>query len=147
MAKKWSDRFDEPTSNIVKRYSASVGFDFRLALVDIQGSMAHAQMLNKQKIITKKDLTDILRGLKLIQKEVERGQFQWSIDDEDVHLNIEKRLIAIVGEAGKKLHTGRSRNDQVATDMRLWLRGVIDQHLIQLGNLQKKNNSISRKAC
>jgi len=145
MAKKWSDRFDEPTSNIVKRYSASVGFDFRLALVDIQGSMAHAQMLNKQKIITKKDLTDILRGLKLIQKEVERGQFQWSIDDEDVHLNIEKRLIAIVGEAGKKLHTGRSRNDQVATDMRLWLRGVIDQHLIQLGNLQKKIIQLAEK--
>ena len=145
MANKWSDRFDEPTSDIVKRYSASVGFDFRLALVDIQGSMAHAQMLNKQKIITKKDLTDILRGLKLIQKEVERGQFQWSIDDEDVHLNIEKRLIAIVGEAGKKLHTGRSRNDQVATDMRLWLRGVIDQHLIQLGNLQKKIIQLAEK--
>ena len=137
MVKKWSERFDEPTSEIVKRYSASVGFDYRLAMVDIQGSMAHAQMLSKQKIISKKDLSNIAKGLKQIQKEIDRGQFKWSIDDEDVHLNIEKRLIKLIGEAGKKLHTGRSRNDQVATDMRLWLRGMIDQHLTQLQKLQK----------
>ena len=137
MVKKWSERFDEPTSAIVKRYSASVGFDYRLAMVDIQGSMAHAQMLSKQKIISKKDLSNIAKGLKQIQKEIDRGQFKWSIDDEDVHLNIEKRLIKLIGEAGKKLHTGRSRNDQVATDMRLWLRGMIDQHLTQLQKLQK----------
>lgn len=137
MVKKWSERFDEPTSEIVKRYSASVGFDYRLAMVDIQGSMAHAQMLSKQKIISKKDLSNIAKGLKQIQKEIDRGQFKWSIDDEDVHLNIEKRLIKLIGEAGKKLHTGRSRNDQVATDMRLWLRAMIDQHLTQLQKLQK----------
>lgn len=137
MVKKWSERFDEPTSAIVKRYSASVGFDYRLAMVDIQGSMAHAQMLSKQKIISKKDLSNIAKGLKQIQKEIDRGQFKWSIDDEDVHLNIEKRLIKLIGEAGKKLHTGRSRNDQVATDMRLWLRAMIDQHLTQLQKLQK----------
>ena len=137
MVKKLSERFDEPTSEIVKRYSASVGFDYRLAMVDIQGSMAHAQMLSKQKIISKKDLSNIAKGLKQIQKEIDRGQFKWSIDDEDVHLNIEKRLIKLIGEAGKKLHTGRSRNDQVATDMRLWLRGMIDQHLTQLQKLQK----------
>ena len=137
MVKKWSEIFDEPTSEIVKRYTASVGFDYRLAMVDIQGSMAHAQMLSKQKIISKKDLSNIAKGLKQIQKEIDRGQFKWSIDDEDVHLNIEKRLIKLIGEAGKKLHTGRSRNDQVATDMRLWLRGMIDQHLTQLQKLQK----------
>lgn len=145
MSKKWSDRFDEPTSEIVKKYSASVGFDSRLAMVDIQGSMAHVQMLKKQKIITNKDYILIMKGLKQIQKEINKDQFKWSIDHEDVHLNIENRLISIVGEAGKKLHTGRSRNDQVATDMRLWLREIIDQHLITLKKCQKNIISLAEK--
>jgi len=135
--KKWSERFSEPTSEIVKRYTASVNFDKRLAIVDIQGSLAHAEMLKKQKIISSVDLKAITKGLNQIKKEVITQKFQWSIELEDVHLNIEKRLIDIVGEPGKKLHTGRSRNDQVATDMRLYLRDVVDQVIEQIKNLQK----------
>ena len=124
--KAWSGRFSEPVTNLVKRYTASVSFDQRLAFHDIRGSLAHARMLAKQKIISAKDLDDIERGLTLIESEISRSEFVWSLDDEDVHLNIEKRLISIVGDAGKRLHTGRSRNDQVATDIRLWLRDAID---------------------
>jgi argininosuccinate lyase len=130
----WSDRFSEPTSEIVKRYTASVNFDQRLAIYDIAGSLAHAEMLKKQKIISSKDFSAIKKGLNQIKKEVIANNFEWSIDLEDVHLNIEKRLTDIAGEAGKKLHTGRSRNDQVATDMRLFLRDATDQ----LVNLIKK---------
>lgn len=135
--KKWSERFSEPTSEIVKRYTASVSFDQRLAMVDIQGSLAHAEMLKKQKIISSVDLKAITKGLNQIKKEVITQKFQWSIELEDVHLNIEKRLTDIVGEPGKKLHTGRSRNDQVATDMRLYLRDVVGQVIEQIKNLQK----------
>ena len=124
--KAWSGRFAEPVTDLVKRYTASVDFDRRLALHDIRGSLAHARMLARNGIIGGDDLADIERGMETIRGEIERGAFVWSLDDEDVHLNIEKRLTALVGDAGKRLHTGRSRNDQVATDIRLWLRDAID---------------------
>jgi len=122
----WSGRFSEPVAELVKRYTGSVGFDQRLAFADIRGSLAHARMLQRQGIIGSDDLAAIERGMAAIKAEIERGEFAWSLDDEDVHLNIEKRLTALVGDAGKRLHTGRSRNDQVATDLRLWLREEID---------------------
>ena len=129
--KTWSGRFSEPVSELVKRYTASVFFDCRMAAQDIQGSLAHARMLARQEIISKEDLANIERGMAQIADEIARGEFQWSLDLEDVHLNIEKRLTALVGDAGKRLHTGRSRNDQVATDIRLWLREAID-HILEL---------------
>ncbi len=124
--KAWSGRFSEPVAELVKRYTASVSFDRRLALHDIRGSLAHARMLARQGIIGPDDLAAIERGMAAVRHEIETEEFQWSLDDEDVHLNIEKRLTALVGDAGKRLHTGRSRNDQVATDIRLWLREEID---------------------
>ena len=128
-ADAWSARFNEPVSDLVKRYTASVFFDKRLAQVDIQGSLAHAEMLAAQNIISAQDYADIQRGMALILSEIESGKFNWSLDLEDVHLNIEKRLTELVGDAGKRLHTGRSRNDQVATDIRLYLRAAIDDIL------------------
>ncbi|THF65896.1 argininosuccinate lyase [Pseudothauera nasutitermitis] len=136
-AKAWSGRFSEPVSDLVKRYTASVFFDQRMARQDIRGSLAHAKMLARQGIIGAQDLADIERGMERIAGEVERGEFVWSLDDEDVHLNIEKRLTALVGDAGKRLHTGRSRNDQVATDIRLWLRDAIDEILVLIGEFQR----------
>ena len=124
--KAWSGRFSEPVSDLVKRYTASVFFDQRMWRQDIQGSLAHAAMLAKQGIIAQADLDAIRTGMAQITQEIEAGRFDWNLDDEDVHLNIEKRLTALVGDAGKRLHTGRSRNDQVATDIRLWLRDAID---------------------
>jgi len=124
--KAWSGRFAEPVSELVKRYTASVFFDRRMATQDIRGSLAHAKMLARQKIISAQDLAAIESGMAQIGSEIERGEFEWSLDAEDVHLNIEKRLTALVGDAGKRLHTGRSRNDQVATDIRLWLRDAVD---------------------
>jgi len=132
----WSGRFSEPVSDLVKRYTASVGFDQRMALQDIRGSLAHARMLARQGIISATDLAAIERGMAAIRTEIDSGNFPWSIDDEDVHLNIEKRLTALIGDAGKRLHTGRSRNDQVATDIRLWLRDAIDQIAVLLRGLQ-----------
>ena len=126
-SKTWSGRFDEPVADLVKRYTASVGFDTRLAEYDIQGSLAHAQMLQAVGILSQSDLTDIERGMASIMREIALGNFPWKIEFEDVHLNIEKRLTELVGDAGKRLHTGRSRNDQVATDIRLYLRAAIDQ--------------------
>lgn len=119
------------------RYTASVFFDQRMAPQDIRGSLAHAAMLARQGIISAQDLADIERGLAQIADEIERGEFTWSLPDEDVHLNIEKRLTAIIGDAGKRLHTGRSRNDQVATDIRLWLRDAIDVILPLLDDFQR----------
>jgi argininosuccinate lyase len=113
-------------SELVQRYTASVFFDQRLWRADIQGSLAHAEMLQAQTIISAQDLADIQRGLKQISQDIEGGQFEWKLELEDVHLNIEARLTQLVGDAGKRLHTGRSRNDQVATDVRLWLRDEID---------------------
>ena len=127
----WSARFNEPMSDRVKRYTASVDFDKRLALFDIQGSLAHADMLAAVGLISAQDLDDIQRGMSQIQGEIEAGQFEWLLDLEDVHLNIEKRLTELVGDAGKRLHTGRSRNDQVATDIRLYMRDRVD-HISEL---------------
>jgi argininosuccinate lyase len=132
----WSGRFSEPVAELVKRYTASVDFDRKLALFDIQGSLAHAQMLGACKIIAPQDLADIQRGLAQIETEITGGDFVWSLDLEDVHLNIEKRLTTLVGDAGKRLHTGRSRNDQVATDERLYLRHAIDDLLNLIKLLQ-----------
>ena len=132
----WSGRFNEPVSELVKRFTASVEFDQRLALFDIQGSLAHAQMLAACNIINAQDLNDIRRGMAQIENEVLSGEFVWLLDLEDVHLNIEKRLTALVGDAGKRLHTGRSRNDQVATDVRLYLRHAIDELTLLIKALQ-----------
>ncbi len=129
-------RFAEPLSDQVKRYLASVGFDRRLAPKDILASLAHARMLRAAGVLTAADLKAIERGMDTIAKEVEAGTFPWSLDAEDVHLNIEKRLTDLVGEAGKRLHTARSRNDQVATDVRLWLRDEIDESTRLLRKLQ-----------
>jgi argininosuccinate lyase len=122
----WSGRFGEPVAALVKRYTASVDYDRRLAAVDIRGSLAHARMLAAVGVLSAGDLAAIEGGMETIRAEVERGDFPWSRELEDVHFNIEKRLTSLVGDAGKKLHTGRSRNDQVATDLRLWLRESID---------------------
>src|SRR5690348_6467768 len=116
----WSGRFGEPVSELVQRYTASVGFDQRLANYDIEGSLAHAQMLFTMGIIDTDDLGAIRHGLGQIRGEIRSGEFIWHTELEDVHLNIEKRLTALIGDAGKRLHTARSRNDQVATDIRLY---------------------------
>lgn len=118
----WSARFNEPMSELVKRYTASVFFDKRLAEFDIQGSLAHATMLAESNVISTTDLQAIQGGMSKILDEIKSGQFTWQLDLEDVHLNIERRLTELVGDAGRRLHTGRSRNDQVATDIRLFLR-------------------------
>ena len=122
----WSALFSEPMSDLVKRYTSSVFFDKRLWQADITGSLAHADMLAAQNIISAEDHHAIQSGLGTIAQEIEADQFEWKLDLEDVHLNIEARLTELVGIAGKRLHTGRSRNDQVATDVRLWLRSEID---------------------
>ena len=132
----WSALFSEPMSDLVKRYTASVFFDQRLWKADIEGSLAHAEMLAAQGVISQQDLAAIVKGMAQIRGEIETGQFEWKLDLEDVHLNIEARLTQLVGDAGKRLHTGRSRNDQVATDVRLWLRDEIDLILKLLGELQ-----------
>src|SRR5690606_23427190 len=137
-AQAWSARFSEPVSDLVKRYTASVNFDQRMANFDIQGSLAHADMLASIGIISAEDKAAIERGMALILEEISAGQFEWSLDLEDVHLNIEKRLVELIGDAGKRLHTGRSRNDQVATDIRLWLRHEIDISLDLLHQLRRK---------
>ncbi|MCW5656718.1 MAG: argininosuccinate lyase [Burkholderiaceae bacterium] len=133
----WSALFSEPMDVLVQRYTASVGFDRRLARADIAGSLAHARMLAAQKVIAAQDLADIERGLEQVGEEIDSGRFEWKLELEDVHLNIEARLTQLVGDAGKRLHTGRSRNDQVATDIRLWLRGEIDAIAPLLVQLQK----------
>ena len=132
----WSGRFSEPVSELVKRYTASVDFDQRLARVDIEGSLAHATMLRAAGIISEADLLSIRQGMRQILAEIDAGNFHWSIELEDVHLNIERRLTELVGDSGKRLHTARSRNDQVATDIRMWLRGVIDDTVAGLRALQ-----------
>ncbi len=134
--KIWSGRFSVPIADSVKRYTSSVFFDRRLAEFDIQGSLAHAGMLAHTGLISNTDLADIQRGLAQILSEIRSGTFDWKLDDEDVHLNIERRLTVLVGDAGKRLHTARSRNDQVATDIRLFLRAAVDQLSEQLGAVQ-----------
>ncbi len=135
--KAWSARFSEPVSELVKRYTASVGFDQRLAMVDIRGSLAHAEMLAHVGVLSPADLQSIRDGFVSIEQEIRDGVFHWSVDLEDVHLNVERRLTELVGDAGKRLHTGRSRNDQVATDIRLWLRDTIDELDLALQALQR----------
>ena len=135
--KAWSGRFSEPVDAFVLRYTASVDFDKRMALVDIEGSLAHAAMLTKIGVISEKDLEDIRRGMTQIREEILAGTFEWQLELEDVHLNIEARLTALIGDAGKRLHTGRSRNDQVATDIRLYLRGEIDEIVNRIEHLQE----------
>jgi len=137
-ANTWSGRFSEPVDELVKRYTASVGFDHRLAEFDIQGSLAHARMLHEVGVLSATDLADIEGGMQRLLQDIRAGRFQWSVDLEDVHLNIEKRLTELVGDAGKRLHTGRSRNDQVATDVRLWLRAAIDDIAGLLRTLQTR---------
>ena len=133
----WSGRFAEPVAERVQRYTASVSFDQRLAEHDVRGSRAHARMLAACKVISGRDLAAIESGMRTILAELRGGKFKWSLASEDVHLNIERRLTALVGDAGKRLHTARSRNDQVATDVRLWLRDAIDALGAQLAGLQR----------
>ena len=141
----WSALFSEPMSELVKRYTASVDFDKRLWQADIAGSLAHAEMLAAQKVIADADYADIQRGMAQIHADIEAGRFEWKLELEDVHLNIEARLTQLVGDAGKRLHTGRSRNDQVATDVRLWLRGEIDEIAVLLAEMQNALLSVAER--
>jgi argininosuccinate lyase len=141
----WSALFSEPMSELVQRYTASVFFDQRLWRADIAGSLAHAGMLAQQGILSADDLAAIQRGMAQIQADIEAGRFEWKLELEDVHLNIEARLTQLVGDAGKRLHTGRSRNDQVATDVRLWLRDEIDQIINLLTELQRALLSVAEQ--
>lgn len=134
--KPWGGRFSEPTDAFVERFTASVGFDQRLYHHDINGSLAHANMLNKVGILTDDEYQSIEKGLEDIRADIQAGNFEWSVTLEDVHMNIEARLTAKIGDTGKKLHTGRSRNDQVATDIRLYLRDEIDAIAAELTRLQ-----------
>jgi argininosuccinate lyase len=134
--KPWGGRFSEPTDAFVERFTASVGFDCRLYHHDINGSLAHAKMLTKAGVLTAQEYADIQHGLEEIRADIEAGKFQWSVALEDVHMNIEARLTDKIGIAGKKLHTGRSRNDQVATDVRLYLRDEIDVIAKEITRLQ-----------
>ncbi|HAV68353.1 MAG TPA: argininosuccinate lyase, partial [Alcanivorax sp.] len=122
----WGGRFSESTDAFVQAFTASVGFDRRMYRQDIQGSQAHATMLAEAGVLTGEERDAIIQGLDEIRAEIEAGEFEWSVALEDVHMNIEARLTDKIGITGKKLHTGRSRNDQVATDIRLWLRDEID---------------------
>jgi argininosuccinate lyase len=141
----WSALFSEPMSELVQRYTASVGFDKRMWRADIDGSLAHARMLAAQKVLSAGDLAAIEKGMAQIAQEIESGAFEWKLELEDVHLNIEARLTHLVGDAGKRLHTGRSRNDQVATDIRLWLRSEIDGIGALLVELQKALLDLAEK--
>ncbi|WP_239373273.1 argininosuccinate lyase [Snodgrassella gandavensis] len=134
--KVWSGRFHEPVSELVKQYTASITFDQRLAQCDIQGSLAHAQMLHQAGVLSAEDLSAIKAGMQEILQEIAAGKVDWSVDLEDVHMNVEHLLTQKVGDAGKRLHTGRSRNDQVATDIRLWLREEIDHIVALIKDLQ-----------
>jgi len=134
--KPWGGRFTEATDRFVEEFTASVGFDHRLYRHDILGSIAHARMLAHVGVLTAKECEQIVKGLEEIGREIDTGNFAWSTSLEDVHMNIEARLTARIGEAGKKLHTGRSRNDQVATDIRLYLRDGMDETLSAIHRLQ-----------
>jgi argininosuccinate lyase len=124
-SRMWGGRFQEQTDAFVEAFTASVEFDQRLAMADIQGSLAHAKMLNRIGVLTDAELASIENGLATIRGEIDNGTFNWSVQLEDVHMNVESRLTQLIGDAGKKLHTGRSRNDQVATDIRLYMREQI----------------------
>jgi argininosuccinate lyase len=136
-SKLWGGRFNEPTDSFVQQFTASVDFDQRMAAEDIAGSLAHADMLCAAGVLTAEELDAIRSGLAQVQDEISSGSFNWSVALEDVHMNIEARLTELIGVTGKKLHTGRSRNDQVATDIRLYLRGAIDAIALELTRLQR----------
>ncbi|MFT6791247.1 MAG: argininosuccinate lyase [Cellvibrionaceae bacterium] len=133
----WGGRFQEPTDRFVQRFTASVNFDRRLYAEDIAGSIAHATMLARINVLTESEKTQIIEGLNAIKVDIEADRFAWSIELEDVHMNIEKALTDRIGSTGKKLHTGRSRNDQVATDIRLHVRAAIDNIGRELTRLQQ----------
>jgi argininosuccinate lyase len=135
LEKPWSGRFTEPTDAFVEAFTASVQFDQRLYILDIGGSLAHAYMLERIGVLTEAERKQITDGLDVVEQEIATGQLQWSIALEDVHMNIETRLTQLIGEVGKKLHTGRSRNDQVATVIRLYLRNQIDEIIKELTRL------------
>ena len=135
--KPWQGRFSGSTNEFVEEFTASIKFDQVLAVYDIRCSLAHAEMLASEAVISKKDAGVIIKGLKSIEKDMEQGNLSWSLELEDIHMNIENELIKRVGEVGKKLHTGRSRNDQVATDLRLYLRDITDQITRDLRELQR----------
>jgi argininosuccinate lyase len=141
----WSGRFAEPMSERMQRFNASVDFDRRLAAVDIAGSRAHARMLAARGILSTDDLAAIERGLTTIEAEIANGTFAWQRALEDVHFNIERRLTALVGDAGKRLHTARSRNDQIATDVRLWLRESIDALDAQVVALRRRLQDLAER--
>ncbi len=143
--KLWAGRFTEPTDSFVEAFTASVEFDQRMYKQDITGSIAHACMLAHVGVLSDSDRDAIIGGLQAIEKEIEAGEFNWSVALEDVHMNIEARLTDKIGIAGKKLHTGRSRNDQVATDMRLYLRDAIDQIAIEIQRLQNALLDVASK--
>jgi argininosuccinate lyase len=136
-SKLWGGRFSEATDAFVQRFTASVQFDQRMSTEDIAGSLAHARMLCAVGVLDRQELRQIEDGLAQVQQEIAGGTFQWSIEREDVHMNIEARLTELIGMTGKKLHTGRSRNDQVATDIRLHLRAAIDRIAAELTRLQQ----------
>ena len=136
-SKLWGGRFTEATDSFVQRFTASVQFDQRMAAQDIQGSLAHAAMLNEIGVLSTQELEQIQTGLAQVAEEITGGNFNWSIELEDVHMNIEARLTELIGVTGKKLHTGRSRNDQVATDIRLYLRAAIDRIGEEITRLQQ----------
>ena len=146
-SRMWGGRFQEQTDEFVEAFTASVDFDQRLALVDIQGSVAHAKMLRKISILSEQELESILTGLSSIQQEIEDGTFEWSVKLEDVHMNIESRLTQLIGDAGKKLHTGRSRNDQVATDIRLFMRTEIKRCQQLLRQFQQGLLNLAEQEC
>jgi argininosuccinate lyase len=133
--KLWGGRFTAPTDEFVEQFTESVSYDKRLAHYDIVGSIAHVQMLAKTKIISKKECDEIIAGLKQIEEEIASNQFKWSTALEDVHMNIESVLVEHIGEVGKKLHTARSRNDQIATDIRLYLRDEIDDVVLKINEV------------
>lgn len=134
--KLWGGRFTEPTDAFVEKFTASVTFDQRMAMQDIEGSRVHARMLTKVEVLSQSDCDDILRGLDEVEQDIKNGNFEWSVALEDVHMNIEAALTAKIGDAGKRLHTGRSRNDQVATDIRLYLREQIAFIVAEIRRLQ-----------
>ncbi len=146
-SKLWGGRFNEATDSFVQRFTASVNFDQRMANEDILGSLAHADMLCEVGVLTGPERDEIYRGLEQVSEEIAAGRFAWSVQLEDVHMNIEARLTEIIGVTGKKLHTGRSRNDQVATDIRLYLRTAIDHIAVELSRLQTGIIGLAEQHC
>lgn len=145
MKKLWSGRFSESTNKLVDNFTASIPFDWKLYKYDIAGSIAHATMLAKTGIIKKTEAGRIVNGLMKIEKEIDAGRFKFSVEDEDIHMAVEKRLISMIGNTGKKLHTARSRNDQVALDVRLYLRDEIENIISVIDRFQKNLISTAKK--